>query len=73
MPASPPLNPTTLRLTATCLSSAGMSIPSGLMIGAVGVGDGEDLAPLLVEEPRGVAADVAVTLDGEGGPGDRLS
>ena len=48
-----------------------MSMPVGIDDRTVGVGDGEDLAPLLVQEARRVAADVAVTLDGEGRAGDR--
>ena len=45
--------------------------PFGIGHRAVGVGDGDDLGPLLVQEPGGEAADVAVTLDGEGRAGDR--
>ena len=65
-----PLEADDLVVTATCRSSAGMSIPSRMSDGAIGVGDGEDLAPLSEEAGR-VAADIAVTLDREGRAGDR--
>src|SRR5438477_80916 len=40
---------------------------------AGGVGDGDDLAAHLVEEPGGVAPDVAISLDGERRAGDHLA
>ena len=45
--------------------------PLGVDDGAVGVGDADDLAAHLRQAPRRVAADVAVTLDGERRAGDR--
>ena len=45
--------------------------PLGVDDRAVGVGHADDLAPHLCQATSGVAADVAVSLDGEGGAGDR--
>ena len=68
-----PLEADDLAVDGDVLVERGDVDPLGVDDGAVGVGDGEDLAPLLVQEAGGVAADVAVALDGEGGPGDRSS
>ena len=61
-----PLEADDLAVDGDVLVELGDVDPLGIDDRAVGVGDGDDLAPLLVEEAGGVAADVAVALDGEG-------